>query len=124
MARLLIIEDDRNQCALYTEELSDDGHDVVCASQGAEALLVVKTQPPDLVISDILLPGMTGIEIMEQLLTVAPNLPVIIHSAYSSPRLDYMAGLAYAYVLKSGDLEELKYHIRTALMQGRSRPVD
>ena len=119
MARLLIIEDDLNQCELYTEELTDDGHDVVCASHGVQALDVVRRKPPDLVISDILLPGMTGIEIMEQLLAIAPELPVIIHSAYSSPKLDYMSSMACAYVLKSGDLNELKFHIHAVLAKRR-----
>ena len=124
MARLLIIEDDLNQCALYTEELTDDGHDVVCASHGTQALEVIRRQPPDLVISDILLPGMSGIEIMEQLLAIAPKMPVIIHSAYSSPQLDFMSSLAYAYVLKSGDLNELKFHIHAVLTKRKEARAD
>ena len=115
MARLLVIEDNSNQCTLYTEELTEDGYEVVCAANGHEALEVFKQQHPDLVITDILLPGMTGIEIMERMLAAAPDLPIIIHSAYSSPRLDLIAGMARAYILKSGDLDELKHHIRTVL---------
>ena len=115
MARLLIIEDNLNQRTLYTEELTDDGHEVVSAANGHEALEFFKQQRPDLVIADILLPGMTGIEVMERMLAAEPALPVIIHSAYSSPRLDFVAKTAHAYVLKSGNLDELKHHIRTAL---------
>ena len=115
MPRILFIEDKPNQRALYSDELSDEGYEVICAADGIEALELFKTKRPDLVITDILLPGMTGIEVMERLLAANPALPVIIHSAYSSPSRDFMAGLARAYVVKSGDLEELKNHIRRVL---------
>jgi CheY-like chemotaxis protein len=115
MARILIIEDKPNQRVLYSEELAEEGHEIVCASDGPEALEAFKRQKPDLIVTDILLPGMTGIEVMERVLAADPNVPVIIHSAYSSPSRDFMAGLARAYVVKSGDLEELKAHIRRVL---------
>ena len=102
MARILIIEDKPNQRALYSEELADEGYEVLCAADGPEALEMFKRQRPDLIVTDILLPGMTGIEIMERLLATDPDIPVIIHSAYSSPSRDFMAGLARAYVVKSG----------------------
>ena len=104
MAQILIIEDKPNQRALYTEELRDEGYEIVCAADGPEALELFKRQRPDLVVTDILLPGMTGIEVMERMLAIDPHMPVIIHSAYSSPSHDFMASLAKAYVLKSGDL--------------------
>jgi CheY-like chemotaxis protein len=123
MARILIIEDKPNQRALYTEELRDEGYEIVCASDGPEALEMFKRQRPDLVVTDILLPGMTGIEVMERLLAIDPHLPVIIHSAYSSPSHDFMASLAKAYVLKSGDLNELKTKIRETLSGRPENPV-
>jgi len=121
MVRVLIIERDLNQSALYTEELSDDGYKVVCAANGVEALEIFNQQHPDLVITDILLPGMTGIEIMEAMLAAKPDLPIIIHSAYSSPKLDFAAGMARAYVVKSGDLGELKHHIRKVLPNHKTK---
>ena len=130
MARILIIEDKPNQRALYSDELTDEGYDVVCAEDGPQALELYKRQRPDLVVTDILLPGMTGIEVMERLLAADPHLPIIIYSAYSSPSRDFMAGLARAYVVKSGDMEELKQHIRQVLAQpepkseSESKPAD
>jgi CheY-like chemotaxis protein len=123
MAQLLIIEDKPNQRALYTEELRDEGYEIVCAGDGAEALEMFKRQRPDLIVTDILLPGMTGIEVMERILAIDPHIPVIIHSAYSSPSHDFMASLAKAYVLKSGDLNELKTKIREALAARKENPV-
>jgi CheY-like chemotaxis protein len=123
MAQLLIIEDKPNQRALYTEELRDEGYEIVCASDGPEALEMFKRQRPDLIVTDILLPGMTGIEVMERVLAIDPHIPVIIHSAYSSPSHDFMASLAKAYVLKSGDLNELKTKIREALAARKENPV-
>lgn len=115
MPRLLIIEDNVNQSALYADELTDDGYEVVCAANGPDALAVFKAQPPDLVVTDILLPCMTGIEVIERILASQPKIPIIIHSAYSSPKVDAVAKMARAYVLKSGNLDELKHHIRSAL---------
>jgi CheY-like chemotaxis protein len=123
MAQLLIIEDKPNQRALYTEELRDEGYEIVCAGDGAEALEMFKRQRPDLIVTDILLPGMTGIEVMERILAIDPHIPVIIHSAYSSPSHDFMASLAKAYVLKSGDLNELKTKIRETLAARKENPV-
>jgi CheY-like chemotaxis protein len=122
MARILIIEDKPNQRQLYSEELTDEGYDVVCAEDGPQALELYKHQRPDLVVTDILLPGMTGIEVMERLLASDPHLPIIIYSAYSSPSRDFMAGLARAYVVKSGDMNELKQHIRKVLTETKPEP--
>jgi len=121
MGRILIIEDNLSQCALYAEEFAGDGYEVVCAPNGLDALEIFKLQRPDLVITDILLPGMTGIEIMERMLAIEPGLPIIIHTAYSSPRLDFIAGIARAYVMKSGNLDELKHQVRAVLTKHESK---
>jgi DNA-binding NtrC family response regulator len=115
MPQILLIEDQPNQRLLYEQELTDEGYEVLAAGNGEEALELFKRCRPQLVIVDVLLPGMNGIEIMEKMLSVDPNLAIIVHSAYSSPSHDFITWFARAYVVKSGDLQELKTQIRRAL---------
>ncbi|HEY3324819.1 MAG TPA: response regulator [Planctomycetota bacterium] len=115
MARILLIEDQEHQRQLYQEELTDEGYEVLTAATGTEGLELYLRHRPDLVVVDMLLPGMNGIEIMESLLSANPQLPIIVHSAYSSPSHDFITWFARAYVVKSGDLCELKQQIQMAL---------
>ena len=115
MPQILLIEDQPNQRALYEQELSDEGYDVLCASNGRDGFELFLRHHPQLVIVDVLLPGMNGIEVMERMLSADPNIPIIVHSAYSSPRHDYITWFARAYVVKSGDLGELKKQVQNAL---------
>lgn len=115
MAQILIIEDRPNQRQLYEEELRDEGFDVIGASNGAEGLALFEQVHFDAVIVDILLPGMNGIEVMEKMLAKSPHLPIIVHSAYSSPSHDFITWFARSYVVKSGDLDILKKEVHKAL---------
>jgi CheY-like chemotaxis protein len=115
MAQILLVEDQPNQRELYAEELTDCGYDVKVASNGIEAMELFKRHKPALVVMDILLPGMNGIEVIERMLEIDPQLPIIVHSAYSSPSHDFITWFARAYVVKSGDLQELKNQIQKAL---------
>ena len=115
MAQILLVEDRCNQRRLYEEELTDEGYDVLSAANGCDALALFQQHRPQLVIMDILLPGMNGIEVMERLLVIEPKLPIIVHSAYSSPSHDFVTWFARAYVVKSGDLRELKNRVHEAL---------
>ena len=115
MARILIVEDDANQCLLYKEELESEGYDVVTANDGREALRMVEAERPDLVVMDISMPGMDGIEAMSQMLAKDHKLPVILNSAYATYKDNFRAWSADAYVVKSSDLMELKDAIRNVL---------
>ena len=115
MAQILLVEDQPNQRQLYAEELTDCGYDVKVASNGPDALEMFKQCHPQLVVMDVLLPGMNGIEVMERMLAMEPQLPIIVHSAYTSPSHDFITWFARAYVVKSGDLQELKNQVQKAL---------
>src|SRR5688500_11827778 len=115
MSQILLIEDQPNQRLLYEQELSDEGYDVVVASNGRDGLEKFNLHHPQIVIIDILLPDMNGIEVMERLIAADPNVPIIVHSAYSSPSHDFVTWFARAYVVKSGDLDELKKEVQKAL---------
>lgn len=120
MAKLLVVDDDKNLSLLYEQELSDEGYEVVLAAAAPEALAVLKKDRPDLVILDISMPGMDGIEALGKILAEDKSLPVILNTAYSTYKDNFMTWSADAYVVKSGDLTELKNRIREVL---RSRGV-
>jgi DNA-binding NarL/FixJ family response regulator len=72
--KILCIEDDRETAALIAEELIDRGYEVVVAHDGREGLAAVLRTMPDLVISDISMPVMSGFEVLERLTALAPRL--------------------------------------------------
>ena len=115
MAGILVIEDDGNQRLLLEEELAREGHAVFAAASGEDALAAVEETMPDLVIMDIAMPGMDGLELLGRLLAINHHLPVIIHTAFESYKDNFMTWAADAYVVKRGNLRELKDTVRHVL---------
>jgi DNA-binding response OmpR family regulator len=115
MATILLVEDDKNQRLLYEQELRLEGYEIVTAADGKEGLRKVQEQPPDMIIMDINIPKMDGIETMGMILSKYKNIPIIINTAYSSYKDNFMSWAADAYVVKSSDLTELKNKIKEIL---------
>ena len=92
-----------------------EGHEVSLASSGPEALDYLKAKRPDLIILDISMPGMDGIEALGKILAKDKTMPVILNTAYSTYKDNFMTWSADAYVVKSGDLTELKAKIKDVL---------
>jgi CheY-like chemotaxis protein len=113
--RVLVVEDDPNQRLLYQEELLDEGYDVFVAGDGREGLNVAREQKPDLVILDINMPVMDGLDTLNQLLESSPSIPTIINTAYPGYQDSFSAWSADAYVVKSSDLSELKSTVQRLL---------
>jgi len=117
---ILVVEDDANQRELYRQELEDAGYKVVMASDGKQAVEIVNNQHIDLVVLDINMPVMDGIEALGRMLSRNNQLPVIIHTAYAHYKDNFMTWVAEHYVIKSSDLTELKDKVAEVL---RSRGV-
>jgi CheY-like chemotaxis protein len=120
MKRILVVEDDLNQRHLYVTELTDEGYEVYSAGNGEEALKTFGECQPDLVVLDINMPRIDGLDVLGRLLSACPQLPIIIHTAYPAYEDDFMSWSADAYVCKSSDLVPLKDHIRQALAKSES----
>jgi len=115
MITVLVVEDDKNQRLLYEQELKLEGYEVVTAADGKDALEKIQEQLPDLIIMDINMPKMDGIETMGKILGKNREIPVIINTAYSNYKDNFMSWAADAYIVKSSDLSELKNTVKRSI---------
>ncbi|MBT3606568.1 MAG: response regulator [Candidatus Latescibacteria bacterium] len=115
MKNILIADDDTNLALLYEQELSDEGYQVQVVHDARAAIERVQQNPPDLLVLDIRMPGMDGIEALNKILGINNQLPVILNTAYSNHKDNYLTWSADAYVVKSSDLTELKDAIQNIL---------
>ncbi len=115
MTTILLVEDDKNQRLLYEQELRLEGYEIITAIDGKDSIKKVQEQRPDLIIMDICMPEMGGLEAMGMILSKHKGIPIIINSAYSSYKDNYMSWIADAYIVKSSDLTELKNKIKKLL---------
>ena len=105
--RILVAEDDEGLRRLYGRVLADRGYEVLLAADAAEAIGIVSDQSPDLVILDIKMPGMDGMEALYKILDIQRDLPVVINTSHPEFEDNYLSWAADAYLKKSSDLTEL-----------------
>ena len=113
--RILIVDNEPAIQLLYNEEFTDEGYAVETAFNGEAALAAFSASPPDLVILDINMPGLNGIEVLRRMKEQRPDLPVVLNSAYQEFKQDLGAWASDAYVVKSYDMDELKETVRRLL---------
>lgn len=117
--KLLVVDDEVNQGLLYEQELTEEGYDVDVVNSGTEALECIGARQYDLVVLDIGMPDLDGLETLGRMLSVNNKIPVILNTAYPSYKDNFMSWAADAYVVKSSDLSELKAKISQALVKRR-----
>jgi two-component system response regulator (stage 0 sporulation protein F) len=115
VAKILCVDDEPALLRMYRDELSEEGYEVVVARDGKEALAQLSAVNPQVVILDIRMPNMDGLEALVAMLGKTHTLPVILHSAYPEYKEKIITGGAEAFVLKDSDLTELKRTIREIL---------
>jgi len=115
MKKILLVDDEEGIQLLYREEFEEEGYEVVSAYNGEEALEIFASQPPELVILDINMPGMSGIEVLRRMKELKPDLPVILSSAYQEYKQDLGSWASEEYIVKSANLDELKKAVRKYL---------
>ena len=118
MDRILVVDDDLHIGNLLEEILTQAGYGVVRAYSGTEALLLSDEAQPDLVLLDLMLPGLSG----EELLPRLDGVPVIVLSAKAGvdSKVDMLLGGAADYVTKPFDTKELLARIAVQLRDGLS----
>jgi CheY-like chemotaxis protein len=113
--RILVVDDEENIRLLFKEELEEEGYDVDTASNGLEALEKVKAAPFDIVVLDIKMPVMDGIQALNAIKNINKDQPVILCSAYGEFKQDLSSWVSDGYVVKSADTGELKETIKGIL---------
>lgn len=108
--RVLIVDDDPAHRLMLREALSQNGYETLEAASGEEGLELASTNPCDLVLLDLKMPGMGGMEAMKRLKETNPPLPVLIMTAYATVNTAVQALKegAFDYLIKPLDLHELK----------------
>lgn len=110
MARVLVIDDEKGMCWALRKALMDEGYEVLTANSGPEGLNLLAKEEVDLVLLDIKMPGMSGLEVLERIRKKDEKLPVIIMTALSSlpTALEALQRGASGYVTKPFQLSNLK----------------
>jgi len=128
MARILLADDEQDLVWALRHSLSDEGHEVLTAFGGVEALDVARRHRPDLIILDVAMPRLDGLQVCRRLrrdptLAAVPILFLTVRNAIK----DRIKGLDEGgddYLAKPFDLEELKARVRALLRRARSAPEE
>ncbi len=119
--KILVVDDEPYISELLSRWLTVEGYSCMTANSGETALEKIKTEPFDLVISDIMMPGMSGIELLTTIRTSHPDLAVIMVTAVDDRKTAIMTleiG-AYGYVIKPFDRNEILINVVNALERRR-----
>jgi DNA-binding response OmpR family regulator len=115
MKTILIVDDEPNIRLLYKEEFLKDGYSVLEADNGISAFNQLKNKDIDLVILDIKMPEMDGLDFLTKMRKGEHKIPVILCTAYGQHKQDLVSWAADRYIVKSGDLTELKNNVHELL---------
>jgi len=117
METILVVDDEKNYLLVLSEVLQDEGYEVLTAQGGREALDIQKSSDLDLILTDMKMPGMDGIELLENIKALDPDLPVIMMTAHGTvdKAVEAMQKGAYSYILKPFDNERLTIYVKKAV---------
>ena len=115
--KILIVDDEKSMCQYLSIMLRKEGYDVKTVHNGKKALQEIKESNFDVVITDIKMEGMDGIELLGAVKETNPTLPVVIMTAYASTKtaIDALNRGAFHYLIKRAKNDEIKMVIRNAL---------
>ena len=123
MNKILIIDDEAHLCWALEKGLRQEGYQVITATGGKEGLELIQNETPSLVILDLKMPEMDGLDVLVKAKELIPKLPVIMITAHGSidTAIEAMKLGAIDYITKPFDLDELKLVVKQALKVNRLR---
>ncbi len=115
--RILIVDDEESMCQFLAIMLRKEGFTVHAVTSGVEALREMKKNPYDIVMTDIQMPRMDGIQVLSGVKAIDPSVPVIIMTAYASQKtaIEAVNKGAFHYLNKHAKNDEIKMVVRNAL---------
>lgn len=121
--RVLVVDDEVKMQRVLEIMLKRMGHEVSCASNGGEALQILKSSPVDMIISDLRMPGISGTELLKALRDQGNEVPVIIMTAYGTieSAVEAMKSGACDYIVRPFDVGALEMAIDRILAESRMR---
>ena len=120
-ARILIVDDDQDIHALLLSTLKDTGSAADCASSGEQALAFLQSKEYDLVLSDVMMPGIDGLELLHRIQQQRPGMPVVVMTARNTSEnlIRSIRERAYAYFSKPFSPEDVVQMVNAALEKPR-----
>jgi two-component system NtrC family response regulator len=121
MDTILIVDDEKNYPAILSAVLEEEGYECLAANSGKEALDILRNSDVDLVLTDMKMPSMDGIELLERIKSRDPDLPVIMMTAHGTVEkaVEAMQKGAYNYILKPFDNEQMIIYVQKAIAMYR-----
>ena len=115
--KILVIDDDESLRRVLEYNLAQEGYAVLTASSGEQGLEFLRKESADLVLTDVRMPGMNGLQVMEEVRKLDPSIPVIILTAFGTieAAVEAMKAGAFHYISKPFNRDELKLTLRKAL---------
>ena len=122
LGRILVVDDEESMCQYLSILLGKEDYEVHTANSGAEALKALQSVPFDVVMTDIQMPGMDGIQLLKGVRAVDPEMPVIVMTAYASEQsaIDAVNLGAFHYLQKHTKNEDIKIVVRNAMQLRRA----
>jgi len=120
---ILVVDDEQSMAQFLGIVLRKEGYQVSTAHNGRDALDKVKAEAFDVVITDIKMPGMDGIQLLQGIKKLDPSLPVVIMTAYASQQsaIDAVNLGAFQYIIKNAKNDEIKLVVRNAIEMRKVR---
>jgi DNA-binding NtrC family response regulator len=122
--QVLVVEDDADSCELVAMVLREAGYSVDLARDGVEALQVASRRRPDVIVSDLQMPKLNGLELARRVHAVDPDLPIILNTGLAETRNVITAAEGYGAVTcleKPMSLDELLWTIERSLAVSRQK---
>ena len=119
--KILVVDDEAIQRDIVRDILEDQGHDVVALGSGDEALAYITTSPVDVILTDLRMPGMDGVELLQHIKAFDSEIVVVVITAYGSfeSAVNAVKKGAYDYLAKPLEKEQLTLVVERALSRKR-----